>query len=63
MKKIFGMSEGSKHNGEEYNMKGRNNNKFICSQLQIAYIHKIRNFALEDQSIRAPPDSTSDSGK
>lgn len=40
MNKIFGMSEGSKHYGEEYNMKGRNNHKFICSQLQIAYITK-----------------------
>lgn len=30
------MSEASKNYGKEYNMKSRDDNKFICSQLQIA---------------------------
>lgn len=51
------MSEGSKHYGKEYNMKGRDNNKFICSQ--IAYITK--KLCFEDQSVRVLPDSTSNS--
>lgn len=55
---IFGRSEGSKHCGEEYDMKGRPNNKFICSQLQII---SQRNFPLEEQSIKSLPHSTSDS--
>lgn len=29
------MSEGSKHYGEEYNRKGRDNNKVTCSQLKL----------------------------
>lgn len=36
---MFGMSDGSKHHGD-YNMKGRDNSLYICSQLQVAYITK-----------------------
>lgn len=53
------MSEGCKHYGKEYKMKDRNNNKFICSQFQIAYNTKKLRF--EDHSVRALPDSTSNS--